>query len=54
MPAASLVDRVLDVVELLADFPEGLALSDLARSLRMSKSEAHRLLGIFVARGFAA
>lgn len=53
MPAGSLVDRVFDVVELLADFPEGLALSDISRSLRMSKSEAHRLLGIFVARGFA-
>lgn len=48
-----MIDRVFDVVELLADYPEGLPISDIARRLRMSKSEAHRLLNAFVARGFA-
>lgn len=53
MPAGSMIDRVFDAVELLADYPEGIPISDVARRLKMSKSEAHRLLGAFVKRGYA-
>lgn len=53
MPAGSMIDRVFDAVELLADYPEGIPISDIARQLKMSKSEAHRLLGAFVKRGYA-
>jgi DNA-binding IclR family transcriptional regulator len=53
LPAGSLIDRVFDIIELLADYPEGLAVSELARRLRMPKSEAHRLLATFIKRGFA-
>ncbi len=48
-----MIDRVFDAVELLADHPEGLPISEAARRLKMSKSEAHRLLGMFVKRGYA-
>jgi DNA-binding IclR family transcriptional regulator len=48
-----MIDRVFDTVELLADYPEGLPVSEIARRLKMSKSEAHRLLGLFIKRGYA-
>jgi DNA-binding IclR family transcriptional regulator len=48
-----MIDRVFDVIELLADYPEGMQVSDIARRLKMSKSEAHRLLSVFVERRFA-
>ncbi|MBM3567439.1 MAG: IclR family transcriptional regulator [Alphaproteobacteria bacterium] len=48
-----MIDRVFNVVELLADFPEGIPISDVARRLKTSKSEAHRLLSIFIKRGYA-
>jgi IclR family transcriptional regulator, acetate operon repressor len=54
VPSGSLVDRVFDVMELLADYPKGLPISDIARRLKMAKSEAHRLLGLFIKRGFAS
>ncbi|RWC37657.1 MAG: IclR family transcriptional regulator [Mesorhizobium sp.] len=46
-------ERTLDIIELLADHPEGLAISDIARRLKLPKSIAHRLLSILVDRGFA-
>jgi DNA-binding IclR family transcriptional regulator len=48
-----MIDRVFDVLEVLADYPEGLPISELARKLAMPKSEAHRLLVAFIKRGFA-
>ena len=44
MPLGDFVDRVLDIIELLADEPNGLPLSEIARRLDMPKSAAHRLL----------
>ena len=54
MPLGDFVDRVIDIIELLADEPNGLALSDIARRLEMPKSAAHRLLSSLVNRGFAS
>ena len=53
MPIGDFVDRVMDIIELLADEPNGLPLSEIARRLDMPKSAAHRLLSSLVNRGFA-
>ena len=53
MPLGDFVDRVMDIIELLADEPNGLPLSDIARRLEMPKSAAHRLLSSLVNRRFA-
>jgi IclR family acetate operon transcriptional repressor len=53
MPAGDFVDRVMDIIELLADESMGLPVSDIARRLDMPKSAAHRLLSSLVNRGFA-
>ncbi|MER8760527.1 IclR family transcriptional regulator [Mesorhizobium sp. M0976] len=53
MGNVSPTERALDIIELLADHPEGLAISDIARRLKLPKSIAHRLLSILVSRDFA-
>jgi DNA-binding IclR family transcriptional regulator len=53
MALGDFVDRLMDILELLADEPNGLPLSDVARRLEMPKSAAHRLLSSLVNRGFA-
>ncbi|MDK1378252.1 MULTISPECIES: IclR family transcriptional regulator [unclassified Sinorhizobium] len=53
MANISSIDRTLDIIELLADYPEGLAISDIARRLTIPKSIVHRVLSILVARDFA-
>src|SRR4030095_7432151 len=53
MPIGDFVDRVMDIIELLADEPNGLPLSEIARRLDMPKSAAHRRLSSSVTRGFA-
>ena len=45
--------RILDVLELLAGLPQGIRLSDIARTLDIPKSSASGLLGTLVARGYA-
>lgn len=44
--------RCLDIVELLADAPEGLALSAIGLRLGVPKSATHRFLALLAARGF--
>ncbi|WP_080944023.1 IclR family transcriptional regulator [Sinorhizobium meliloti] len=53
MANVSPTERTLDIIELLADYPEGLAISEIARRLKLPKSIAHRLVSILVARNFA-
>ena len=53
MPVGDFVDRVLDIIELLADEPNGLPLSEIARRVGMPKSAAHRLLASLAGRDFA-
>ncbi|MDI2029562.1 IclR family transcriptional regulator [Saccharopolyspora sp. TS4A08] len=43
----------LQVLRLLADNPDGLGITDVARSLEMSKSKAHLLLATLLEQGFA-
>ncbi|MER8428521.1 IclR family transcriptional regulator [Mesorhizobium sp. M1403] len=53
MANVSPTERSLDIIELLADHPEGLAVSEIARRLKLPKSIAHRLLSILTDRDFA-
>jgi IclR family acetate operon transcriptional repressor len=46
------VDRALDLIEVLADHPEGVALVSLAGGLGLAKSATHRLLQSLAARGY--
>jgi IclR family transcriptional regulator, acetate operon repressor len=45
-------ERIVDIVELLIDHPEGIALSEIARQLGLAKSATHRLLTTLVQRGY--
>lgn len=44
--------RCLDLLELLADAPEGLALAGVCTRLKLPKSAAHRFLALLTSRGF--
>lgn len=46
------IDRTLDIIELLVDMPEGMALGDVAKQLGLPKSAAHRLVSQLVQRGY--
>ena len=46
------LDRTFDLLELLARFPEGLALSDISGQIGLHKSTVHRLLGSLKDRGY--
>ena len=48
-----MIERVLDILTLLADYPQGLPISEVARRLELPKSAVHRLLSILVRRGLA-
>jgi IclR family acetate operon transcriptional repressor len=53
MPKGEFVDRVMDIVDLLADKSAGMKLSEISQQLEMPKSAAHRLLLSLCQRGFA-
>ncbi|MRH98875.1 helix-turn-helix domain-containing protein [Agrobacterium tumefaciens] len=44
MPLNDFVDRVMEIIELLAEKPAGMKLSEIAQQLDIPKSAAHRLL----------
>lgn len=48
------VDRVLDIMEALADTPRGLCLSDVATKSVLHASTAHRLLQVLIQRGYVS
>ena len=48
------VERVLNILEALALWPEGVSLTDLAESVELPKATAHRLLGTLVSRGYVS
>jgi IclR family acetate operon transcriptional repressor len=52
MAARSMSERLLDLIVLMVDHPEGLALTEMARSLDIPKSATHRILATLVGRGF--
>ena len=54
MAADDMIDRVLDILTLLADHPQGMPISDVSRRLELPKSAVHRLLSVLVRRGLAA
>lgn len=47
------VERVLDILEVLASAPRGLLLSELAAAAQLHVSTAHRLVNVLVDRGYA-
>jgi DNA-binding IclR family transcriptional regulator len=47
------IERVLDILTLLADHASGLSITEIARQLAMPKSAVHRLLSLLVKRGLA-
>jgi IclR family acetate operon transcriptional repressor len=49
---AQLVERALDVLELLAAQPTGLALTNICANHKLPKVTAHRILSVLVQRGF--
>jgi DNA-binding IclR family transcriptional regulator len=49
--SVDVADRVASVLEILADTPEGLGVTELARALDVHKTTASRLLGTLAARG---
>ncbi len=46
------VERTLSILELLAEHPEGLGITELSRKMELAKSTAHRLLSTLVNRGY--
>jgi IclR family transcriptional regulator, acetate operon repressor len=50
--SAASAERCLAIIELLADNPEGMALSAIASRLDLPASATHRLLQVLVARGY--
>ena len=52
MAGRNAAERIIDVIELLIDFPEGIALSEISRRLMLPKSASHRLLDTLVKGGF--
>ncbi|CAN7765844.1 IclR family transcriptional regulator [Variovorax sp. LjRoot175] len=53
MATGDMIERVLDILTLLADHPQGLPISDVSRRLDLPKSAVHRLLSVLVRRGLA-
>ena len=53
MATGDMIERVLDILSLLADQPQGLPISDISRRLDLPKSGVHRLLSVLVRRGLA-
>ena len=47
------IDRIFDIVEVLAQWPQGMALSDLATATGLHVSTAHRLVQSLIRRGYA-
>lgn len=47
------IERTLSILELLADHPDGLPLSEIAERIGIAKSATHRILARLVARDFA-
>ena len=49
---AHIIDRVLDVLELFAARPAGMALTEICQRRKLPKVTAHRVLSVLVLRGF--
>jgi len=48
------VDRALDILELLAEFPEGLTLTDISKQLKVPLSSVHDLMGTLLYREYVS
>ncbi|WP_058308835.1 IclR family transcriptional regulator [Gracilibacillus massiliensis] len=46
------VERTLSILELLAEYPEGLRISEITAQMNLAKSTIHRLLQTLVSRGY--
>lgn len=52
LPAATSTDKALDVCEVLSRAPRGMSVSEVARTLRLPVSSAHRMLAVLKRRGY--
>ena len=46
------IQRVLDILEILEEFPEGLSLAEISQRIHLPKSTVHRILGVFLERQY--
>jgi IclR family acetate operon transcriptional repressor len=53
MANSDMIERVLDILTLLADHPQGLPITEISQQLELPKSAVHRLLAVLVSRGLA-
>jgi len=51
-PPTTSTDKALDVCEVLSRAPRGMSVSDVARTLRLPVSSAHRMLALLKRRGY--
>ncbi len=51
-PTATSTDKALDVCEVLSRAPRGMSVSEVARTLRLPVSSAHRMLAVLKRRGY--
>ena len=51
-PTTTSTDKALDVCEVLSRAPRGMSVSDVARTLRLPVSSAHRMLAVLKRRGY--
>ena len=54
MSTEDMIERVVDILTLLADHPQGLPITEISRRLDLPKSAVHRLLSVLVGRRLAA
>lgn len=46
------VSRALDILELLAEYDQGIGITDISNELQLHKSTVHRLLGTLIQKGY--
>jgi len=46
------IQRVLDILEILEEYPEGLTLAEITQKIHLPKSTVHRILGVFLERQY--
>ena len=48
------IERALDIIEALADYHDGLGVTEIATRIGLNKSTVHRILSTLMARGYVS
>ena len=48
------IERALDIIEVLADYQDGLGVTEIAARIGLNKSTVHRILSTLMARGYVS